>query len=95
MRNIVRTLVLSFTLVAASSALAQDGNRIPAPFPPFEGEIGKTYQESEPAWPALPAPPEGAPNIVVILLDDVGFGQPSTFGGLIPTGTIRIERCGV
>ncbi|ACQ82349.1 sulfatase [Beutenbergia cavernae DSM 12333] len=41
--------------------------------------------ESEAAWPRIPTAPEGAPNIVVILLDDVGFGQTSTFGGLIPT----------
>ena len=50
-----------------------------------KGKIGKTYQESEQAWPELPAPPEGAPNVVIILLDDVGFGQVSTFGGPVPT----------
>ncbi|WP_083770119.1 arylsulfatase [Beutenbergia cavernae] len=58
---------------------------IPQPPPPFEGTIGRTYVESEAAWPRIPTAPEGAPNIVVILLDDVGFGQTSTFGGLIPT----------
>ena len=36
-------------------------------------------------WPRVPAPPAGAPNVVVILLDDVGFGQVSTFGGPVPT----------
>ncbi|WP_231936167.1 arylsulfatase [Bythopirellula polymerisocia] len=51
----------------------------------FEGKIGKTYKESEPDWQEPVEAPEGAPNIVVILLDDVGFGQTSTFGGLIPT----------
>ncbi|MFD4959045.1 arylsulfatase [Microbacterium sp. NPDC058389] len=62
-----------------------DETALPYPPAPFEGVIGKTYQESTAAWPRIPTAPEGAPNIVVILLDDVGFGQTSTFGGLIPT----------
>jgi arylsulfatase len=53
--------------------------------PPFTGTIGKTYKESKEAWPAVPAPPSDAPNVVVILLDDVGFGQTSTFGGPVQT----------
>ena len=62
-----------------------DRTQLPMPEPPFQGTIGKTYQESEQAWPELPSPPEGAPNVVIILLDDVGFGQVSTFGGPVPT----------
>lgn len=58
---------------------------LPLDDPPFSGVVGKTYQESTPAWPDLPKPPEGAPNVVVILLDDVGFGQVGTFGGPVPT----------
>ncbi|MGX5695823.1 arylsulfatase [Agromyces soli] len=62
-----------------------ENTSLPYPPPPFDGVIGKTYQESTAAWPKIPTAGEGAPNIVVILLDDVGFGQTSTFGGLIPT----------
>lgn len=62
-----------------------DRTVIPLPEPQFGGIIGKTYKESESEWPELPAPPAGAPNVVVILLDDVGFGQTSTFGGPVPT----------
>ncbi len=70
----------------ASEASAQpDRTVLPMPLPPFEGVIGETYMESTEAWPSLPTPPEGAPNIVVILLDDVGFGQTSAFGGPVPT----------
>lgn len=47
--------------------------------------IGKTYKESTAAWPKIPTAAPDAPNIVVIVPDDVGFGQTSTFGGLIPT----------
>ena len=64
---------------------AIDRTVIPLPEPKFGGIIGKTYKESESEWPKLPAPPAGAPNVVVIMLDDVGFGQTSTFGGPIPT----------
>ncbi|WP_206614480.1 sulfatase-like hydrolase/transferase [Chitinophaga barathri] len=58
---------------------------MPKPDPPFKGKIGKTYKESTPAWPEIPKAAADAPNVVIILLDDVGFGQTSTFGGLIPT----------
>lgn len=64
---------------------AVDRTVIPLAEPKFGGVIGKTYKESEAEWPKLPAPPEGSPNVIVILLDDVGFGQTSTFGGPIPT----------
>jgi hypothetical protein len=54
------------------------------PDPPFGSTIGKTYQDFKSEWPKLPTPPDGAPNVVIILLDDVGFGQVSTFGGPVP-----------
>lgn len=78
-------LFLSVVCAFSCKAVAQDRTVIPLPEPPFEGKIGETYQDSEGAWPKLPAPPTGAPNVVVILLDDVGFGQTGTFGGPIPT----------
>jgi arylsulfatase len=53
--------------------------------PEFSGTIGETYLDSKEAWPELPKPPDGAPNVVIILLDDVGFGQVGTFGGPVPT----------
>lgn len=64
---------------------AGDRSKLPMTLSPFEGKIGKTYKESEAKWQQPPAPPAGAPNVVIILLDDVGFGLTSTFGGLIPT----------
>ena len=41
----------------------------------FNGVIGFTYKESQPAWPALPAARPGSPNVVIFLLDDVGFAN--------------------
>lgn len=54
----------------------------------FPGRIGRTWDVSEPAFPMPPTPPHGAPNIVYIVLDDVGFGWSSTFGGLVETPNI-------
>jgi len=75
-------------MLSTTGAFAQTGpdrSSLPLRLPAFEGEIGRTYEESEPAWQNPVAAPEGAPNVILILLDDVGFGQMSTFGGLIPT----------
>jgi len=64
---------------------ALDGTELPMDDPEFTGTIGETYLDSTEAWPELPKPPDGAPNVVIILLDDVGFGQVGTFGGPVPT----------
>ena len=55
---------------------------------PFSGVTGRTADESSPAWPTPPRAPEGAPNVVMFVLDDVGFGQLSCFGGLVETPVI-------
>ena len=49
--------------------------------------IGTTYRESEPDFPSPQKAPPGAPNIVLVLLDDVGYAWPSTYGGLVRTPT--------
>lgn len=54
----------------------------------FPGRIGRTWQDSEPAFPIPPEAPEGAPNILYIILDDVGYGWCEPFGGLIRTPNI-------
>ncbi|EJN57611.1 arylsulfatase [Halogranum rubrum] len=56
----------------------------------FHGRIGRTYDESEPWWPEQIRPPENAPNVLLITLDDVGFGQLGCYGGL--TDTPNIDR---
>jgi arylsulfatase len=76
---------MGLAIILAASSHARSEDQIPRPTPDFKGVIGKTYQDSKASWPEIPTAQEGAPNVVVILLDDVGFGQPSTFGGLIPT----------
>jgi arylsulfatase A-like enzyme len=73
-----------------------DGRYIPPPPQKFRGEINLNATQSKPAWPATVVPPKGAPNILLIMTDDVGFSAPSTFGGVIPTPTLdRIARDGL
>ena len=81
-------LFVGLTLAAATPAYAQADVVLPRPTESFKGKIGKTFRDSVPDFPQLIRAPKGAPNIVVILLDDVGFGQPGTFGGPIPTPSL-------
>ncbi|MFO1150241.1 MAG: arylsulfatase [Alsobacter sp.] len=81
---------------APNATLSIGGKQIPAPPQPFGGVIKPLAQDSKPFWPARIAPPKGAPNVLLILTDDVGFAAPSTFGGVIPTPTLdRIANDGL
>jgi arylsulfatase A-like enzyme len=62
-----------------------DGRTLPNPPPAFGGDIQTNAAQSKPYWPARIVPPKGAPNVLLIMTDDVGFSAPSTFGGVIPT----------
>jgi arylsulfatase len=54
----------------------------------FKGKIARSYEESQEWWPTMPEPAEGTPNVVILLLDDTGFGHLSSFGGLVETPNI-------
>ena len=77
--------------------VAATPDHLPRPDFHFTGQVGRTYQDSDPAqFPQPVAAPKGAPNIVLILLDDVGFGQFSTFGGGVPSPTMdRLAKEGL
>ena len=69
---------------------------IPIPDPVFKGKIGKTYEDSTPDYPEPVKAPKDAPNVLIVLLDDVGFGMTSTFGGPVPTPSLdKLAREGV
>src|SRR5215467_11020584 len=51
----------------------------------FKGSIGRTYRDSQPWWPTEPSAPKEAPNVVIIVLDDVGFSDLGCYGSEIPT----------
>ena len=72
------------------------GNQLPPPAPKFGGVIRENRAGSTPWWPPRVTPPKGAPNILLIMTDDSGFGIPSTFGGVIPTPSMdRIANAGL
>lgn len=73
-----------------------DGTYLPPPEQAFKGVINLNADQSRPYWPPRPVPPKGAPNILLIITDDVGFAAPSTFGGAIPTPTLdRVANMGL
>jgi arylsulfatase A-like enzyme len=73
-----------------------DGHVLPPPPQAFGGQIDLNAAQSKAYWPARVVPPKGAPNVLLILTDDVGFGAPSTFGGVIPTPALdRIAAAGL
>ena len=81
---------------APNATTTIDGRYLPPPPQAFTGQIGLNADQSKPAWPMNVVPPEGAPNILLIMTDDVGFAAPSTFGGVIPTPTLdRIANEGL
>ena len=73
-----------------------DGRQLPPPDPKFGGVIKDDALQSKPWWAPRVVPPKGAPNVLLIITDDAGFGVPSTFGGVIPTPTMdRIANEGL
>ncbi|QDT28790.1 Arylsulfatase [Gimesia panareensis] len=79
-----------------SATTTIDGKQLPAPAPKFGGVIKDNALQSQQWWAPRIVPPKEAPNILLIMTDDAGFGVPSTFGGVIPTPTMdRIAKAGL
>ncbi|MFM8495641.1 MAG: arylsulfatase [Planctomycetia bacterium] len=90
-----RAAVMAWGVVAAARSAAQDV--LPFPDPPLPSVVRERLQDSKPVWPEAPRRiAADAPNIVVILLDDVGFGVAETFGGEVRTPTLsRLAETGI
>ena len=79
-----------------SATTTISNKQLPPPDPKFGGVIKDDALQSKPWWPPRIVPPKGAPNVLLIMTDDAGFGVPSTFGGVIPTPTMdRIAQEGL
>jgi len=79
-----------------SGTITIDGKQLPPPPQQFGGVIKKSAAESKPWWPPRVVPPKGAPNILLIMTDDQGYGVSGTFGGVIPTPALdRIAKAGL
>jgi len=74
------TILTAVTALSLSHLRAQETQ-------PYQGKVGKTLADSKEWWAPVTKPPAGAPNVIWIILDDVGFGASSTFGGVIHTPT--------
>src|SRR5262249_45453858 len=82
-------------LASPGATTTVSGNQLPPPPEPFQGKIGRNVAQSTPWWPPRVVPPKGAPNVLLIMTDDTGFGVSSTFGGVIPSPTLdRVAKNG-
>ena len=81
---VVTILSLSIALVTGTSIAGE----VMGASAEFKGKIAKSYEDSQEWWAPEVTPPKGAPNVIIFLLDDVGFAQIGSFGGLIDTPNI-------
>jgi arylsulfatase len=89
---------LQASLAEAMGKFSPDRTVLPIPDRGFGGTMGRTLDQSVPDWTMIPGPkaPERAPNVLIVLIDDAGFGNPDTFGGSISTPNLtRVQRIGL
>jgi len=89
---------LKAALAEAGGKFNPDRTVLPIPDRKFGGTAGRTIEQSVADWSFIPGPqpPEGAPNVLLVLIDDAGFGGPDTFGGGISTPTLtRVQQMGL
>src|SRR5262245_12774304 len=79
-----------------SATVTLDGKQLPPPPMKFGGVIKETAKDSKSFWPPSIVPPKGAPNVLLIMTDDQGYGVSGTFGGVVPTPNMdRIAKAGL
>jgi arylsulfatase A-like enzyme len=89
-------LQTSGTPGSPSATTTIDGKYLPPPPAPFGGTINLDAKDSKAYWPPTVVPPKGAPNVLLIMTDDQGYGMTSAFGGVIPTPSMdRIAKAGL
>ena len=89
---------LKDALATAAGKFSPDRTVLPIPDPSFGGTIGRTLAQSQADWTInmTPSPPDGAPNVLLVLIDDAGFGNPGTFGGPVDTPAMsRVAEAGL
>jgi arylsulfatase len=90
-------LPLKDSLAEAMHKFEPDRSKLPIPDRPFGGVAGRTLKDAVPDWAMIPSPkaPDGAPNVLLVLIDDAGFGAPDTFGGPVATPNFtRVQQAG-
>lgn len=102
-RGLATGSLAALALSTAQPGLAQangnswpDRSVLPIAPRPFAGQIERSAATSTPDWPVPVTAPRGAPNVLVVMTDDIGFGTAATFGGPIPTPNLdRLAATGV
>jgi arylsulfatase len=95
-QDLITTALVGALALLAMSIFASAQDVLPRPDQTFKGKIGRTAKDSRPDFPKGIVAPKGAPNVLLILTDDVGFGASSTFGGAIPTPTFdQLAKAGL
>jgi arylsulfatase A-like enzyme len=88
--------IITGTLGSSDATVTLDGKQLPPPPMKFGGVIKESALDSKPWWPPRVVPPKGAPNVLLIMTDDQGYGVSGTFGGVIPTPALdRIAANGL
>ena len=85
MKILFKLTCAALALTSSISAFAQDRAVLPISTPPFDGQIGESFLDSKPGTAHPVRAPQGAPNVLLIMTDDVGFAMSSVFGGPVPT----------
>jgi len=108
--SLIATFTVAWLLTASAASAQQisgvpgspdatmtlSGKQLPPPPMKFGGVIKGSAVDSKPWWPPRVVPPKGAPNVLLIMTDDQGYGVPGTFGGVIPTPALdRIANAGL
>jgi arylsulfatase A-like enzyme len=87
---------ISGTLGSPGATTTISGEQLPAPPPKFGGALNESVKDSKTWWPPRVVPPKGAPNVLLILTDDQGYGVSGSFGGVVPTPALdRIAAAGL
>ena len=89
---------LKAELATAMGKFQQDRTKLPIPDRTFGGTMGRTLKTSVADWSMVPGPkaPDGAPNVLIVLIDDAGFGAIETFGGPITSPSFtRVQEMGI
>ena len=89
---------LEAALAEAMGKFSPDRTVLPIPDRAFGGTAGRTLRDSVADWTMIPGPkaPDGAPNVLIVLVDDAGFGAPDTFGGPVRTPNFtRVQQMGI
>ena len=85
------SLVMLVLITACSpekASVQKEGNAIPYPLPEWKGVQGKTLADSKPDFIGQPKAPKDAPNVLIVMLDDAGYSNATSFGGVMKTPTL-------